>query len=256
MENAAVQGGVTPYGLGDAYSGSYSSDKSTREAEQKVADTKQRIADEEAQLAKLRTKPGASPEDIAKQERDVAKARREHADALADLTEAQKKFNSASSEQGEGGFSGENFMAGIAEFFGFDGSLFKNPADFGLMKFLGAGSKLRPSGGDGATAPAMGEGGGGLGGLLSMVSQPFGQLGVVPERNAPGQFMPLMPGSEAGGVISRAFAPAGAPGPGNQIDNSININNPVGTDQFREGFQMAQSEQYPRMRQPLRHTPR
>lgn len=258
MENAAVSGGVTPYGLGDSYSGDYSSDKSVREAQQKVQDTKDRIADEEARLQEMRMTPGTTPADIAKQERDVAKARREHADALADLTEAQNKFNSAASEQGDGGFSGENFMAGIAEFFGFDGSLFKNPAEFGLMKFFGAASKLRPSeSGGGAAASAMGgEGGGGLGGLLSLVSQPFGQLGVVPDRNAPGQFMPLMPNeSNAGGVISRAFAPAGAPGPGNQIDNSININNPVGSDQFREGFQMAQSEQFPRMRQPLRHVP-
>lgn len=250
--------GTTPYGLDSSYNDMYSDNKGIRQAQQRVEDTKQRIADEEAQLARLRTKPGVSPEDIAKQERDVAKARREHADALDDLTAAQNKYNDSAGKNGNG-LSGQDFMAGIAEFFGFDGSLFKNPADFGLMKFLGAGSKLRPAGGDGASLGMPGGGGGGGGGLMDLISnvaQPFGQLGVVPERNAPGQFMPTMPETaNAGGVISRAFAPAGAPGPGNQIDNRIVINNPANAQAYREGFEQVQSQQYPRMRQPLRHTP-
>ena len=35
-------------------------------------------------------------------------------------------------------------MAGIAEFFGFDGSLFKNPAEFGWVKLFAAASHIRP----------------------------------------------------------------------------------------------------------------
>jgi phage-related protein len=257
--NPSGSGGLMPGAVSDYASGGYSDSKPIREAQQRVEDTNQRIADEEDQLQKLRMKPGATPEDIAKQERDVAKARREHADALDDLTTAQNKFNTAAGAGGSGGDSfGQDFMGGIAEFFGFDGSLFKNPAEFGLMKFFGAASKLKPAGGDGSSlsAPGGGEGGGGLGGLLSFIPQAFGALGQNPSQDA-SPFTPNMPNADAGGVLGRAFAPPGAAGPGNQpnVDNSITINNPYGNADMQGAFQQAQEANYPRMRQPLRHLP-
>lgn len=262
--NPSGTGGATPYGMADygttgGYTtGGYSDSKQVREAQQKVDDTQQRIADEQAKLDKLRTKPGTTPEEIAKQEREVAKAKREHADATNDLAAAQDKYNTAAGKSGKdsGGFSGQDFMAGIAEFFGFDGSLFKNPADFGLVKILGAASKLKPAGGDTTSGDTTGGGGGGLGGLLSFIPQAFGALGQSPSQDAgAGPFTPNMPSADSGGVLGRAFAPPGAPGPGNVIDNSVTVNNPVGEDHLKGAFKTAQEESYPRMRQPLRNVP-
>jgi hypothetical protein len=249
MENATIQGGVTPSALADPYSSDYGSYKSSREAQQKVADAEQRVADEQAQLDKLRTKPGVTPEEIAKQERDLAKAKREHADATNDLANAQGKYNEAAGKDSGGGQFGQDLMGGFAEFFGFDGSLFKNPAEFGLIKFLGAASKLKPAGGDGASTGSLGEGGGGgLGGLLSFVPQAFGAL------NTANPFQPEMPTDSNVSPFGQT-GPAGAAGPGNAVDNSITINNPVGSDQIKPFVDQAQEANYPRVRQSNLHLP-
>jgi hypothetical protein len=258
--------GADPYSTAVSSSG-YAGDKSLREAQQKVDDTERYVGEAERKLQEMQFKSGVSPQDIADQEAKVAKARREHADALDDLTAAQNGFNKAAGESpdGSGGFSGQDFMGGIAEFFGFDGSLFKNPAEFGLFKFLGAFSKLKPSEGSAAAATTAGStgmlpgggGGGGLGSLLSMIPQPFGGLNIGSPADAPGQFMPTMPAASDAGIAP--FGVTGAPGtagPGNQpIDNSITVNNPVGEDHLKGMLGHLNSEQYPRMRQPLRSLP-
>jgi hypothetical protein len=114
------------------------------------------------------------------------------------------------------------------------------------------------SGGDGSGSllPGGSSGGGGPLDLLSIIPSPFGPLQGAQQGNAPGQFMPTMPGADSGGILGRAFAPPGAAGPGNQpIDNSIHINNPVGQDHLRSTFDQAQQESMSRARQPLRHVP-
>jgi hypothetical protein len=256
----AGSNGYDSSGLGmSGLSGDYSSDKMIREAQQKVGDTDQAVKDAESKLERLRTKPGVTPEEIAAQERKVAKAKREHVDATNDLAAAQDKYNTAAGESpdGEGGFSGKDFMGGIAEFFGFDGTLFKNPAEFGLFKFLGAFSKLKPKGEGGEGGGAAGGGGGGIMDTLAGIAPAvFGPLNQGSPQNAPGQFMPTMPSSDSSVSPLGQVGPPGTAGPGNQpIDNSININNPVGQDHLKGMFQQAESEKYPRMRQPLRALP-
>lgn len=143
---------------------------------------------------------------------------------------------------------------------------FKNPTQFGSMKLLSGlfsgltGIKL-PSGsvqgGDGA---ALGGGGGGgisglLGGLTGILPQPFTPQPRSP-GSAPGEFMPLMP-SAADAAISPfgVTGQGGAAGPGNQVNNSININNPVGQDHLTHMVNTATQAQVPRVRQGIRPLP-
>lgn len=94
---------------------------------------------------------------------------------------------------------GGDFMSGIAQIFGFDGTLFQDPSQFGLTKILGAITKLKPA--DSSGMPSGG--GGGLGGLLGLAQN----------------FMPGMPGGNSANLLdavqfSQTGAP-GSPGPGN-----------------------------------------
>ncbi|OBK92372.1 hypothetical protein A5646_03465 [Mycobacterium sp. 1245499.0] len=141
---------------------------------------------------------------------------------------------------------GQDFVSGIAEVFGFDGSLFKNPLDSGLFKgfkglmsFLTGGGKgggrgqgmpasyYQAAGGDGAAMPALGGGGdlfAGLGGMLTgVMPQPFGQIGKGGPAQAPDEFQPMLPGSGGNATLPSNFTPSGNKTGGPQIDNSINI---------------------------------
>ncbi|MGV0042016.1 transglycosylase family protein [Mycobacterium colombiense] len=139
---------------------------------------------------------------------------------------------------------GQDFVSGIAEVFGFDGSLFKNPLDSGLFKgfkglmsFLTGGGKggkgqgmpasyWQGAGGDGAAMPAMGGGDlfAGLGSMLTgVMPQPFGQINKGGPAQAPDEFQPMLPGSGGNATLPGSFTPSGNKGGGPQIDQSINI---------------------------------
>lgn len=165
---------------------------------------------------------------------------------------------------------GQDFVSGILQVFGFDGSLFKDPTSFGAFKgfkgligaLTGGGKGLPASayGGDGASQFNPQGGGGGdlvggvLGQLLGVQPQPVGNLAVGGPGQAPGEFMPLMPGSQPSGLLQSPFA--GTPGPGNNVqDNSINIVNPIGQDHLQQMIAAATPANLDRQRQGLRPLP-
>lgn len=153
---------------------------------------------------------------------------------------------------------GQDMFNGILQLFGLDGSIFGEPTGFGIFDVIGSLSKLggTPRGGDGASQPYITGGGGGIvSGLQGILPQPFGDLNVGSPGDAPGQFMPSVPGSRPGGLVFNPNAAAGGPGPGNQVDQSIHFSgnnfghSPTAVqDQIRSGqLQVA--------RQPLRALP-
>lgn len=97
---------------------------------------------------------------------------------------------------------GRGIGKGLLQLFGFDGSVFGDPSQFGLTKTLGAISKVKVHVGNqtfGMFGPQGGAGGGisGLGGALSMISnipKPFGDLAIGQQQAPPAPFMPSLPG--------------------------------------------------------------
>jgi hypothetical protein len=191
-------------GYGDsAGTGLTSSDMSLRNAQQRVNDTQHSQEQAEARLNELRAKGTATDRQLEAAEYAVAKAKREHTDAIDSLSIATDKYNKKS-QTGKGGDSGmsslgTDLMGGIAQFFGFDGSLFADPTQFGLMKFITGAANLKTADSGNGMAPT----GGGGGGLLDLATQ----------------FMPGMPGGNSPNLMdavqfSQTGGP-GSPGPGN-----------------------------------------
>jgi hypothetical protein len=176
---------------------------------------------------------------------------------------------------------GQDFISGIGEMFGLDGSLFKNPMDTGLFKgfkgamgfftgLMGGGkgggqglpaSAWAAQGGDGAALPAMGGGDmlSGLGGMLQgIMPQPFGQTARGGPMQAPSEFQPMLPGSGGNtGMPSNFLAPGQGETPtggGHKIDNSttyvLNGTPPPGSHDFINGLNV------PRARQGLTGLPK
>jgi hypothetical protein len=176
---------------------------------------------------------------------------------------------------------GQDFISGIGEMFGLDGSLFKNPMDTGLFKgfkgamgfftgLMGGGkgggqglpaSAWAAQGGDGAALPAMGGGDmlSGLGGMLQgIMPQPFGQTTRGGPMQAPSEFQPMLPGSGGNtGMPSNFLAPGQGETPtggGHKIDNSttyvLNGTPPPGSHDFINGLNV------PRARQGLTGLPK
>lgn len=211
---------------------------SMRNAQERVNDTQHSQEQAEARLNELRAKGTATDRQMEAAEYAVAKAKREHQDAIDGLTVAQDKYNK-SATGGKGSNTdaealGSGFLSGLGQMFGFDGSLFQDPSQFGLFKIFKASmglkfdpSKAAPGAGQGtnygAGLPAGGGGGGGLGGLLSAIPQAFGPLQVGSPGAAPGGYMPGMPGGGGSTLLdavqSSPTGQPGSPGPGN---------NPVG----------------------------
>jgi hypothetical protein len=156
---------------------------------------------------------------------------------------------------------GQDLLGGILQEFGMDGSVFKDPTQFGLFKLFKGVMGLKVKGGDGASSAAPGGGGGGasglLGGLLNgIVPNAMGPLKSGSPADAPGEFMPLMPGSGGGGIDFPSIAANGQPGtagPGNTNNNQIVFNGPVGNP--AQAMDVAHQANVPRMRQGLRNVP-
>lgn len=146
---------------------------------------------------------------------------------------------------------------------------FKNPTQFGSMKFLTGllngltGIKL-PVGGDGASqfAPGGGGGGGGFGGLLSgltgFIPQPVGALKSGSPGSAPGSYIPGMPAPSDAQISPFGVTGNLTAGPGNQpqtVNAPINIVNPIGQDHLTNMVNTANQAQVPRVRQGVRPLP-
>jgi hypothetical protein len=262
---APSSGGQQPSGTGvpsvaaDGTSGTSGESKAVREARQKVDDTAFNITKAQDALARLNAKDPAQVSAIerAEAERAVTKAEREHQDALDDLqtalsktTDETKKTTSSMDELGK------DFMGGIAEFFGFDGSLFKNPAEFGLVKIFAALSKVKPrTNTDGSNAAVPNGGGGGIvDTIMGIVNpQPTGPLANGSPPNAPLGVPPPPPDG-----APHLAAGGQGPGPGNNgtvVNNSVDMSNSSFGYQPGQVGDQIQEGQLRNSRQPLRNLP-
>lgn len=211
--------------------------KDVREAEEKVTTADQRVAEADAKIKELKADAKDS-EKIAAQN-DLDNAKREAADARTDLDETKKgKFTAGKPDSGKSGgqgglgqFGGLGDIAGsfLKETFGFDGSFFPDISN--LMPVQFASNLLNAFKG-----PLQGAVDGKLGiqqpgwqpgmpvngvendtGIGTTSSSPFG----MPDVQVPGT--QKLPDAPHGGT-------GAAPGPVQNIDQSITYNGPVGSD--------------------------
>lgn len=219
---------------------SYSDLKRVRDAEQRVADAQFQMDQAGQRLTEMQYEDPSTikPSERAAAENALAKARREHADAINDLTAAQQGYNEAAGKEpkknkdgkGLGEDFGRDFVSGIAEAFGFDGSIFGNPADLGIVKLLGGLSKVKITDGttnSGGDTGAGGGGGGIFGNLLASIPQAFGALNIGGPQDAPAPVVPGGPGSAGAPAIPGAqFNPQAQPAQTTNnytVDNSMNL---------------------------------
>lgn len=177
--------------------------------------------------------------------------------------------NQRSDKNGKGGGPngqqlGQDFVSGIAQIFGIDGSVFPDPMSGGLFQgFKGLMSALTSGNknGGGSYADRYGSGaapGGGSGSLPSIlqgfIPQAIGDLNPAPGTGgAPGEFMPFQPGSQPGGLLAAPMGNQPAPGGPMVQDNSVTFNGPVGN--MNDANQQAINSQVPRFRQGVRPLP-
>jgi hypothetical protein len=200
MYSGMASGGASSGGL-------TSNDLSLRNANQRVNDTQHSQEQAEARLNELRAKGTATDRQLEAAEYAVAKAKREHTDAIDSLSVATDKYNDKAAK-GQGGKDskmsslGTDLMGGIAQFFGFDGSLFADPTQFGLMKFITGAANLKTADSGNGMAPT----GGGGGGLFDLAAQFMPGMPGLPGGNSP-NLLDAVQFSQTGGPNS--------PGPGN-----------------------------------------
>jgi hypothetical protein len=175
----------------------------------------------------------------------------------------------ASSKGGDTGGNqlGQDILGGMGEILGLDGSIFKDPANFGLVKIMKGlmGLKFADNGQGGGGGGGGGAPGGGGGGditsfMTSFIPQPFGDLKVGSPQDAPGQFMPSNPGSNGtGGIVGNPMAPTGAPGPGNYPMHQAGANVDLSGSTFGYSKTEVSDQIYQgaiqSIRQPLRNIP-
>lgn len=253
-----------------------SMDPRLRDAVQRVQDREHAVRQAQARFDAVKDKGDkATPREQEQAEYALAKAKREHADAIDDLAKKQEKLNGASGKGTKKGQSrtgdltqdfGKDLVGGIAQAFGFDGTLFADPTQLGLMKMMSSLSKVQFGGDAGQTGGgslgAGGAGGGGGGSLLdSFMPKGLGALRVAKPEDSPVPFMGGLPGASGGGSLipgaqfaanalaSQGQATTGQPGTNQQGNNdfSINFNGPVGSAQ--EAMGAATEFNIPRARQ-------
>lgn len=236
-----------------------SANKAVTQAQQSVDDKTFNRDQSQKRLDKAK----AEGKDTTAEEESLRRNERELNEATQNLTEKRQKAADAetadselrtngkldTSSGGSGGSSGaggmngsdfgQMFVSGLMESIGLDGSVFSNPLEWPSVKsamagvnFLGGLASSR-GGGGGESAGGFAAGAAdsvGLGGLLSAIPNAVNGSPVL----APGEFNPAVAGgtAAAGASSMSTFAPdaahgggGGLPGP---VDNSININGPVG----------------------------
>lgn len=254
-------------------------DPRLRDAYQRVQDREHGVREAQARYDRVKDKGDkATPREQEQAEYALAKAKREHADAIDDLAKKQDKLNSTTGKGNKKGQSrtgdltqdfGKDLVGGIAQAFGFDGTLFADPTQLGLMKMMSSLSKVQigPDAGEtgGGSLGGAGGGGGGVGSMLdSFMPKGLGDLRVAKSQDSPVPFMGGLPGAPSGGSLipgaqfaanalaSQGQGPAQQPandsgqqGGGN--DYSIVFNGPVGNPS--EGMAAATEFNIPRARQ-------
>jgi hypothetical protein len=230
--------------------------KDTTDAEEQLRRKTRELADANDKLADKRTALSEAEEADAKLRTDGKKVDAKASTVSADELGLTGDVATGASTTGKSGPDtqslGGMFVSGVLESIGLDGSLFSNPLEWPSVKSLMAG--VNYAGGllsiAGATPESLGTtasaGGGGfasgaadavgLGGLLSAIpsiSDDTARSGSP--ALAPGEFNPGVAGGSvatASGSSMSAFAPhqGGGQAPGPAVDNSININGPVGMD--------------------------
>lgn len=180
---------------------------SLRDAYQRVDDRTADVERKQERLNELQAKGTATARQLREAEDALARAQRERGDAMDDLAAKQQKL---SQSQGQGGSYagsdhvgqlGQDLMGGMLQMFGFDGSLFGDPSQFGITQLLSGGmnwatqpakggvagglaslTQAPQTAGAGAGGAAGGGGAGpGLGpvaGLLGSMTKPIGALGI------------------------------------------------------------------------------
>ncbi|MGH3953950.1 MAG: phage tail protein [Mycobacterium sp.] len=251
-------------------------DPRLRDAYQRVQDREHGVREAQARYDRVKDKGDkATPREQEQAEYALAKAKREHADAIDDLAKKQEKLNSTSGKSKKGQSRtgdltqdfGKDLVGGIAQAFGFDGTLFADPTQLGLMKMMSSLSKVQfgPDAGQTGGGSLGAAGGGGVGSMLdSFMPKGLGALRVAKSEDSPVPFMGGLPGAPSGGSLipgaqfaanalaSQGQGPAqqsandgGQQGGGN--DYSINFNGPVGNPS--EGMSAATEFNIPRARQ-------
>lgn len=256
--------------------------KAVRDSQQKVADADERVRQADAQVSEAEARRSelkadaeqsqklAADETVRKAKVDADKARREATDARTDLqTVQQGKPGGKDATGGTGGTGGGaggkddlgplGSIAGsfLKETFGFDGTLFPDPSQLGVVKLFNAilGIKYTPQGkgfpwqtgypgGDGTPGsgspfgdPILGGGGGGIGGLLGGLTGMSNIKNVTETSGLPFGMLPNAaptPGGGDAGLIPTVGGPGtpfgpppGPPGVVN-IDQSTTVNSPTG----------------------------
>jgi phage-related protein len=241
--------------------------KQLRDARQRVQDRQFDIDQAQRRLDELNSKDPSkvSAAQRAEAEHKLARAKREHADAIDDLAKAQEKYN-AKQKNGKGNsdFSnlGQDLLGGMLQVFGFDGSLFGDPSQFGITKLISGMANWATQPVDGT---GTGGGTGGGGGLLSFIPQAFGDLKLGGQKDGPVPFMGGMPGYDQGGSlpagaqfaaqqgihgVASAMGATPGPGNGNHYGDVININGGGNSQQMADT--MRNEYTLPRARQAVR----
>lgn len=233
-------------------------DSRLRDAIQRVQDRERSVRDAQASYDDVQAKGDkATPRERERAERALARAKREHADAIEDLAKKQEKLNGANSKGAGKSRTGDltqdfgrDLVGGIGEAFGFDGSLFADPTQLGLVKMMSSLSKVQFGDNAGVGRGGSLGGGGGGGSLLDgFMPQGLGALRVAKGQDGPVPYFGGLPGAPGGGssLVPGAQFAANAiaqQGQSPQVpqeqgnggnDFSINFNGPVGNPQDAMG---------------------
>lgn len=239
-----------------------------RDAYQRVQDRTEAVTRAQMRLDELNQKGTATALQRKTAEDALAKAQRERADAVEDLAKAQQKANETSGKGsgGSGDFAGlgQDLLGGMMQVFGFDGSLFADPSQFGITKLLSGlvNWGTQPAGDGSAGGLPGGAGGGSL--LSGFIPQAFGALRLGGQDNGPVPFMGGMPGHDQGGSlmagaqfaassIHGAASQMGAsPGPGNGNHYGDVINVDGGGNGQQVATNLFEQHTLPRARQAVR----
>lgn len=239
-------------------------------AQNRIAKLEREIGDAETDAATAREKL-AQVEQADSDLRTLGKEIKAKSSTVRFDDESSLAGGAAGAAGGGNDFSslGQTFVGGIFESIGLDGGLFSNPLEWPSVKslmagvnFLGGLASIAGAPAEGTDAAlAVGGSASSAGGFFAGAADAVGVeslMSAIPQPGSPvlspGEINPAVPGATAAAPSPAgmsAFAPAqhggtsgAAPGP---VDNSININGPVGMDPSAMRTQM-RAEQNARTR--------